>query len=72
MSDKTEGTIVLDGLIEGRLPDDPSIEDKLEQWLEFVGQLGLRFNLEVTGSSFSLLPDSTPVRAKLPPTGRKE
>lgn len=61
MSDKTEGTIVLDGLIEGRLPDDPSIEDKLEQWLDFVGQLGLRFNLEVTGSSFSLLPDSTPV-----------
>lgn len=59
MSERTEGTIVLDGLIEGRLPDDPSIEQKLEQWLQFVGELGLRFNLEVSGSSFSLLPEST-------------
>ena len=64
MSEKTEGTLVLDGLIEGKLPDDPGAEDILREWLDFAESLKLSFNLEIDGNSFSILADDRPIRAE--------
>jgi len=67
-TEKLEGTILLDGLIEGRLSDE-QVEEKLRQWVEFMGSMGLRFNLDVGGSAFSILPDNQAVStAKLAPS----
>jgi hypothetical protein len=63
MSGKVEGTLVLDGLLEGRLPDDAEIEGGLEAWVQAVGKLGLAFSLEVAGRNFSLLADNRSVSA---------
>ena len=68
MQEKIEGTITLDGLVEGRFTGDDEVEERLRQWVSFVGELGLRFNLDVSGNAFSLLPDNRPVpTAKLGP-----
>ena len=64
MSEKTEGTLVLDGLLEGKLPDDPGAEDILREWLDFAASLKLSFNLEIDGNSFSILADDKPIRAE--------
>jgi len=63
MSEKIEGTVVLDGLIEGRVPDTDDAQVSLRQWVSFAGSLGLRFNLEIDGSALSLLADNRPLRA---------
>lgn len=63
MSEKLEGTVSLDGLVEGPLPDDPGIEDGLEGWKRAVEPLGLSFHLEIRGGTFSLLPPPRPVPA---------
>jgi hypothetical protein len=57
-SEKIEGTIVFDGLLQGRLNDDPAIAAKLRQWVSFLVSLGVRFSLEVRDSGFNLLPES--------------
>jgi hypothetical protein len=63
--EKIEGTLVLDGLLQGRLPlDDDQISAKLRQWVEFVAKLGLHFNLEIRDAAFNLLPENTAVSAK--------
>ena len=62
MSEAIEGTLLLDGLIEGRLPDDPDVRDKVEQWVEFAKEVNLGFTCDITGSSFSLLPDNEPIQ----------
>lgn len=59
MTKKVQGTITLDGLVEGRLGEDEAAA-RLREWVEFVGQLGLRFNLDVNGGQFSMLPDDAP------------
>jgi hypothetical protein len=61
---KTEGTLILDGLIEGRLPALPGAEDKLRAWVHFARHAGLDFNLNLDGGSFSLLADNSPRPAK--------
>jgi hypothetical protein len=61
---KIEGTLILDGLIEGRLPALPAAEDKLRAWVNFARQAGLEFNLQVDGGSFSLLANNSPLSAK--------
>jgi len=61
--EKTEGTIVFDGLIQGRVTD-PAVGEKLSQWTEFVGKLGPRFTLELRGGAFSLLPEPHPVSVR--------
>ena len=61
LTENVEGTIVLDGLIEGRLDDLPALAGKLEMWVQFMGQLGLRFTLDMSGSAFSILPENQPV-----------
>jgi hypothetical protein len=59
-SANVEGTVVLNGLIEGPLPDDPAVRDRLRTWVRDVARLGLEFQLETAGGSFSLLPDNQP------------
>lgn len=61
MTEKVELTIVFDGLIEGKLPEIDGIEEKFRQWIGFAADLGIRFNLEISGSSFSILPETKPV-----------
>jgi hypothetical protein len=58
---KLEGTLRLDGLIEGRLPKDPGGEAALREWVAFASSLYLRFGLEIDGNSFGLLADNAPV-----------
>ncbi len=56
MSEKTEGTIGLDGLIEGQLPTEvPDFEAHLKDWVRLLARMGLQVELEVDGSSFNLL-----------------
>jgi hypothetical protein len=55
-----EGTIVLNGLIEGPVLDDANSRDRLRQWTRDLARLGIDFNLEFTGGNFSLLPDNKP------------
>ncbi len=61
-SDKIEGTLVLDGLIQGRLPDDDSqVTTKLREWVSFLNNLGIRFSLQTANATFSLLPETSAV-----------
>jgi hypothetical protein len=61
MNDKTEGTLVLSGILEGKLPGGAEFEDRLRQWIEFANSLGLAFHLELEGNSYSILADSKPL-----------
>lgn len=58
-----EGTVVFDGLIEGRIPPDAAheVEPRLREWVTFAQRAGVRFSLEVDGNTFSLLVDPNPV-----------
>ncbi len=60
MKEKIEGTLTLDGLIEGRSQGNGNLEEKLQEWTQLMASLGLRFNLEVSGNAFSILPDAGP------------
>lgn len=60
MKDKIEGTLTLDGLIEGKVHGNGDLEARLQEWTTFMGSVGLRFNLEVSGNTFSILPDAGP------------
>ncbi len=64
MEEKTEGTLVLDGMLEGKLPDDPEAESRLHEWIGFAASLGLPFQIEIDGDSFSILADDTPVETE--------
>lgn len=64
MSEKIEGTMILDGLVEGRLGDIPGTDSKLRDWRGFVEKAGLRFNLEIEGGSFNLLAENKPVEVR--------
>ena len=66
MSEKIEGTLVLDGLMEGKLPEAPDVQGHLRDWVRFAASLGLRFSLEVEGNSWSLLADNHPASAGRP------
>jgi len=61
MTTHTEGTIILDGLIEGTFPKDAERAERLlRDWVGFAAGLGLRFSLEVEGRAWSLLADNRP------------
>jgi len=61
MADNIEGTIVLDGLIEGRFTDGQATVEKLDGWVKFVkNATGLTFTADASGDSFSMLPDNQP------------
>lgn len=61
MTDKVEGTLVISGMAEGKIPNRPEVQQRLHEWVKFANSLNLRFHLEVDGNSFSLLGDNTPV-----------
>ncbi|MCE5278261.1 MAG: hypothetical protein ABFD92_12885 [Planctomycetaceae bacterium] len=61
MSDKVEGTLIVEGLFEGRLPQNSDARGDLLQWIATAKAQGLSFSLEIDGNRFSLLPDNTPV-----------
>lgn len=63
MSANIEGTIILDGMVEGSLPGIDSPELRLREWVDLASQAGFRFSLEVEGGRFSLLADATPLAA---------
>lgn len=64
-SEKIEGTLVLDGLIQGRLADDnDEVIAKLHEWVKFLAGLGVHFSLQTAGATFSLLPDNRPLPAQ--------
>ena len=58
MNKRIEGTIVLDGLIEGRLPALPGAELKLREWVDFARRANLHLQLEIDGGRFSILADN--------------
>ena len=69
MTRRVEGTFILDGLVEGPLPDQPDAEERLRGWVALAGSRGLRFSLEVEGARFSILADNRPREAARWPDG---
>lgn len=63
MNKRIEGTIVLDGLVEGRLPAQPGAEQKLREWVKFARAAHLNFHMETDGGNFSILADNAATRA---------
>jgi hypothetical protein len=63
VSEKVEGTFLLDGLLEGRLPDIPDAEACLRKWIDFAAGRQLHFGLEIEGGTFNILADKRPIRA---------
>ena len=63
MSARVEGTFLLDGLVEGPLPDEPKFDQKLADWSALAQRLHLAMALEVEGSRFSLLANAKSVAA---------
>ena len=61
MNEHTEGTLILEGLVEGRVPDSDEAEARLHEWVRFAATIRLRFSLEIDGSHFSLLPDDAAI-----------
>ena len=61
--EKIEGTLVLDGLIEGRTSRLADAAGELRRWTASARLMGLTFNLQTDGASFSMLPDNAPVAA---------
>lgn len=62
MNGKTEGTLVLDGLLEGKSRDLSGLTARLREWISASTSLGLRFNLDIDGNSFSILADNKPIQ----------
>ena len=58
MNAKLQGTITIDGLIEGRVPDFDDIEDRLRQWVQAARAKHLAFSLELEGRTFSVLAEN--------------
>ena len=61
MAEKIEGMIVLDGLIEGPVPDVEDGESRLKDWVRYARSAGLHFSLEIEGDGFSLLAENAPL-----------
>ena len=54
MSEKIEGTIVLEGLVEGPVPPFPDAQEKLERWTQECGRMEMK--LQMDGGHFSVMP----------------
>lgn len=59
---RVEGTVIVEGLIEGRVPARPQAAEDLGQWASSSDH-PLRFQLRIDSGSFSLLPDNQPIPA---------
>jgi hypothetical protein len=58
----TTGTICLDGMLQGRLPDSTAA-DNMRSWITSVKKSGLVFHFSIDGPNFSIVPDPTPQRS---------
>jgi hypothetical protein len=58
---KVQGTVVFDGLVEGRIPELPGAEAKLRSWAQDAQTESLRWSLEIDGAHFSVLAGNQPV-----------
>jgi len=61
MSDKVEGTVILDGLVQGKVPALPGAEQRLRDWVSFAESVKLIFHLEISGGTFGFLADQAPI-----------
>ncbi len=59
--EKVEGTLILDGLIEGAPASLPDLEEDVYDWAHRVKQLGFPLSLVVEGNSLSLLAEKRPL-----------
>ncbi len=60
MSKKIVGTIILDGIIEGKIENN-KINSLLIEWIDFARSNNLKFYLETSGNSFSIPADNNPI-----------
>ncbi|MCP4180113.1 MAG: hypothetical protein GY756_20305 [bacterium] len=60
MSKKIVGTVILDGIIEGKIENN-KINSLLIEWIDFARSNNLKFYLETSGNSFSILADNNPI-----------
>lgn len=60
---------MLDGLVEGPLPEQDDIVERLEEWVASTQKKGILFTLEVDANSFSLLPSNEPISTEGIPDG---
>jgi hypothetical protein len=65
MTEKVEGTLVLEGLLEAPRPETPGFNERIQEWLQLLKQAGLDFSIETEGSSFNLLAPGKPIRSSL-------
>jgi hypothetical protein len=61
MTASIEGTLALDGLLEGRLGMLPGGQEMLSQWVASAQGAGLTFTFSIDGDMFQLMPDPAPV-----------
>ena len=63
VSEKIEGTLLLDGMIQGRTNRPEQVETMLRSWVRAAHEQGLPFSLEMEGASFSILAGNQPFEA---------
>jgi hypothetical protein len=63
MSDNIEGSVILDGLLEGRFAGGDFTAADLRQWAKKAAQRNLHFSIETDGDSFSVLGERRAVAA---------
>ena len=61
MSQNLEGSVYLEGLLEGKLSQDSLSDDTIHEYLQSLEEVGLQFHLERADGTLSLLPDSKPM-----------
>ncbi len=61
MTEKLEGTIILEGLIEGPMPPFPDARQKIESWARSVAGGSIPFSVQIDTGHFSVLPGNDPV-----------
>jgi hypothetical protein len=64
MSEKIEGAMALDGMIQGRTNRPEQVEGMLRSWVKAAHEQGLPFSLEMEGASFSVLAGNEPFEAQ--------
>lgn len=61
MSEKIQGTIIIDGLVEGRSQELSEVTPRVRQWIEKARTKGLHLSLDIDGATFSVLADNRPL-----------
>ncbi len=59
-SEKIEGTIRFEGMLQGRFPSVDDFPAKLREWVALMEGLGVSFHADISDDGFSLLPNESP------------